>query len=106
LNGLAAELDHEPASAFGEQREAFGVDAFGAGVADEEIVEAFEADGLVLHDFGDVVGALKNVGIGDDQQDAGGGLSTRRQVASRTVAQVPSEPTRARATWKPFSSSR
>ena len=35
-----------------------------------------------------------------------GGLSTRRQVASRTVAQVPSEPTSARATWKPLSGSR
>ncbi len=70
LNRLAAELDHEPASAFGEQGEAFGIDAFGARVIDEEIVEAFEADGMVRHDFGDMVGALKNVGIGDDEQNA------------------------------------
>ena len=67
---LAAELDQQPAAAFGQQREAFGVDAFRARVVDEEVVEAFEADGLVLHDFGDVVGALIDVGIGDDQQDA------------------------------------
>ncbi len=70
LNCLAAELDHEPASAFGEQGEAFGIAAFGAGVVDEEVVEAFEADGMVRHDFGDVVGALENVGIGDDQEDS------------------------------------
>jgi hypothetical protein len=72
LKSLAAELDHEPASAFGEQGEPFGIDAFGAGVIDEEIVEAFEADGMVLHDFGDAVGALKNVGIGNDQENAVG----------------------------------
>jgi len=64
--GLSAELDHEPASAFGQQGEAFGIDTFRAGVVDEEIVEAFESDGVVRHDFGDVVGALKDVGIGDD----------------------------------------
>ena len=54
----------------GSRDKAFGVDAFRAGVVDEKIVEAFEADGVVLHDLGDVVGALKDVGIGDDQQHA------------------------------------
>ena len=44
--------------------------AFGAVVVDEKIVEAFEADGLVRQDFRDVVGALINVGIGDDEQHA------------------------------------
>ena len=68
LNGLAAELDHEPASAFGEQGEAFGIRGLGAGVIDEEVVEAFEADGMVRHDFGDVIGALENVGIGDYEE--------------------------------------
>ena len=41
-----------------------------ARVLDEEVVDAFEADGLVRHDVGHVVGALVNVGIGDDQQHA------------------------------------
>ena len=41
-----------------------------AAVVDQKIVEAFEADGLVLHDFRNMVGALINVGIGDDQQHA------------------------------------
>src|ERR1035441_10694016 len=66
LNCLATELDHEPSAAFGEQGESFGVDALGARVVDEEVVETFEADGLVRHDLGDVVGALVNVGVGDD----------------------------------------
>ena len=60
----------QPSAAFGQQREAFGVDAFCSRVADQKIVEAFEADGLVRHDFGNVIGALINVGIGDDQQHA------------------------------------
>ena len=41
-------------------------------VADEKVVEAFEADGFVAHDFGNMIGALINVGIGDDQQHAFG----------------------------------
>ena len=68
--GRGAELDHQPSAAFGQKREAFGVDPFRARVADQKIVEAFEADGLVRHDLGNVVGALINVGIGDDQQHA------------------------------------
>ena len=41
-----------------------------ARVFDEEVVDAFESDGLVRHDVGHVVGALVDVGIGDDQQHA------------------------------------
>ncbi len=63
---LAAEFDHEPTAAFGEQVESLGIDALGTRVVDEQVVEAFEADGMVRHDFGDVVGALINIGIGDD----------------------------------------
>ncbi len=66
---LAAELDHQPSAAFGKQREAFRIDAFRALVVNEEIVEAFEADGLVLENFGDVVGALIDVRIGDDERE-------------------------------------
>ncbi len=68
--GFSAELNHQPSAAFGQQREAFGVDSFRSRVADQKIVEAFESDGLVRHDFGNVVGTLINVGIGDDQQHA------------------------------------
>ena len=50
----------------GSMRESFGVHALGAVVVDEEVVEAFEADGFVLQDFRDVVGALIDVGIADD----------------------------------------
>ena len=45
---------------------------FRSRVADEKIVEAFEPDWLVLHDFRHMVGALINIGIGDHQQHAFG----------------------------------
>ena len=67
---FGAELHHQPSATFGQKREAFGVDPFHSRVADQKIVEAFEADGLVRHDFGHVIGALINVGIGDDEQHA------------------------------------
>jgi hypothetical protein len=51
LRGIGSELDHEPSAAFGEHRQAFGVDAFAAGVAGENVVEALEADGFELHHF-------------------------------------------------------
>ena len=70
--GGSAELDHEPASTFGKESKAFRVNAFGTGVTNEEIVEAFEADGLVRHDFGNVVGALINVRVSKDKQHAFG----------------------------------
>ena len=76
----AAKLDHEPASAFGEQSESLGIDFLGARVVDEEVVETFEADGFVRHDFGNMIGALINVGIGDDEQHALG--RTLDQAAS------------------------
>ena len=46
------------------------MDAFCPLVIDQEVVEAFEADGFVLEDFGDVVSTLVDVGIGEDYQDA------------------------------------
>ena len=67
---FAAELHHQPSPAFGQKREAFGVDPFHSRVADQKIVEAFEPDGLVRHDLGHVIGTLINVGIGDDEQHA------------------------------------
>src|SRR5271163_707222 len=68
--GFRAELNHQPSGAFRQQREAFGVDALRAGVSDEKIVETFEANRLVRHDLGHMVGALINVGIGDNEKYA------------------------------------
>ena len=68
--GLAAELHQSQPLPSGSSARPSELMPLRARVVDEEIVEAFEADGLVLHDFGDVVGALIDVGIGDDQQDA------------------------------------
>ena len=92
--GIGAELDHEPSATFREQRKPVEINAFAAAGVDDDVVETFEADGAVLHDLRDVVGANEDVGPPDDEEDAAGGLWTRRQVASRIVTQVPSEPTR------------
>ena len=67
---LGAEFDQEPSASFRKQRESFGIDALGALVIDEEVVETFEANGLVLEDFWNVVGALVDVGIGHDQENS------------------------------------
>ena len=56
-DSVGAELDHQPSAAFGEQSEAFEVDAFAAAGVDDDVVKAFEADGSVLHDLRNVVGA-------------------------------------------------
>ena len=45
---LCAEFDDQPAAAFGQKRESFGVDALRARISDEQVVEALKADGLVL----------------------------------------------------------
>ena len=65
----AAELHHQPAAAFRQKRKAFGIDPLGPRVVSEKIVETFKADGLVLHDLGNMIGTLVNVGIGEDQQN-------------------------------------
>ena len=39
-------------------------------VVDQKVVKAFEANGFVLHNLRDVIGALINVGTADDQQHA------------------------------------
>src|ERR1019366_7540707 len=55
--GVGAEFDHQPATAFGQQRE--GIE-----------VHAFVADGAMLHDLRDVVGADVNIGPSDNEQHA------------------------------------
>ena len=65
--------------------------------------EALEADGSELQNFGDVVGGLKGVRVAEADQRAVLRAVDQLSLASRTVTQVPSVPTRARATWKPFS---
>ena len=58
--------------AIGQEREAFGVDPFRAGVADQNIVEALEADWLMRHDFRHVIGALIYVRVAEHDQHAFG----------------------------------
>jgi len=96
--GVGAELDHQPSTAFGQQREAFEIHAFATARVDHNVIETFEADRMMLHDLRDVVGTEIDIGPSITSNTRAGGLSTRRQVASRTVTQVPSEPTSERAT--------
>ena len=65
---VCAEFHHQPARAFGQHCEGFEVHAFTAAGVDHDIVKTFEADGTVLHDLRDVIGAEINVGPSDDQQ--------------------------------------
>ena len=86
---VGAEFDHQPATTFGQQREAFEVDALAAAGVDHDVVKTFEADGAMLHDLRDVVGADINVGPSDDQQhtrrrtldQAAGGFENRDACA-------------------------
>ena len=52
----------------GSSARAFEIHAFAAARVDHYVVKAFEADGAVLHDLGNVVGAEINVGPSDDEQ--------------------------------------
>ena len=49
-------------------REAFEVHAFAATGVDHDVVKTFQADGAMLHDLGDVIGADVNIGPSDDEQ--------------------------------------
>src|SRR6266446_2034422 len=66
--GVGAEFDHQPSTAFGQQREAFEVHAFAAARVDHDVVKTFEADGAMLHDLRDVVGTEINIWPSDDEQ--------------------------------------
>ena len=68
-------------------------------------VDALEADGAEADDGGHGIGGEERVGESEHSEPAHGGLCFKSQVALRTVTQVPSLPTSARATWKPFSGS-
>ena len=68
--GVCAELGQQPAAAVRQQGQPLRVDAVAPRVFDQQIVDAFETDRLVGHDFGDAIGALKDVRVGDQQQDA------------------------------------
>src|SRR6266404_2335739 len=89
--GVGAELHHQPATAFGQQREAFEVNAFSAARVDHDVVKTFEADGAMLHDVGDVVGTEINIGPSDNEQpprrrtldQAAGGFENRDASAFR-----------------------
>ncbi len=64
-DGVGAKLDHQPATAFGQQREAIEIHAFVAARFDHDVVKTLKSDGAVLHDQRDVVGADVNVGPSD-----------------------------------------
>ena len=51
LLGLAAELDQQPAAAFGQQGDVLGVDALLLHVGDEDVVQPLQAGGLELQDL-------------------------------------------------------
>src|SRR5437660_1534702 len=66
--GVGAEFDHQPSTAFGQQREAFEVHAFASASVDHDVVKTFEADGAMLHDLRDVVGTEINIWPSDEEQ--------------------------------------
>src|SRR5262245_57504626 len=68
LYSLCAELSQQPAASGREQSQTLRIYAPTASVLNEEVVNAFEADRLVGHDFGNLVSGLIDVGIGDDQK--------------------------------------
>src|SRR5437660_12361733 len=67
--GVGAEFDHQPSTAFGQQRAAFQLHAFASTSVDHDVVKTFEADGAMLHDLRDVVSAEINIGPSDNQQN-------------------------------------
>src|SRR6266478_9644744 len=66
--GVGAGLYDQPATAFRQQREAFEVHTFAAARVDHDVIETFEADGVMLHDLGDVVGAEIDIAPSDNEQ--------------------------------------
>src|SRR4029077_10290339 len=70
--GVGAELDHQPATAFGQQGETFEVHAFAAARVDHDVVKTFEADRVVLHDLRDVIGTEIDIGPSNDDERTSG----------------------------------
>ena len=79
--------------------------ALAAHEIDQQVVEAFEADGTVFERARDGVGGEECVVESQHREHAEGRAGGEVERGGDDVAQVPSEPTSARATWKPFSSS-
>jgi hypothetical protein len=71
--GGGAELDDEEAVAAGEELEVFDGFLFAAEGFEEIAVDAFEADGFVLEDLGDVVGGEEDVGEANADEGAARG---------------------------------
>ena len=65
-----AELDDEEAVAAGEELEVFDGFLFAAEGFEEIAVDAFEADGFVLKDLGDVVGGEEDIGEANSYEGA------------------------------------
>ncbi len=59
--GICAELDEQEAAALGHERDVFAGEILALHELDQQAVKAFEADGLVLQDCGNVVGGDEGV---------------------------------------------
>jgi len=70
LHRLCAELDQQPAFALRQQSDAFRIDSLTARVVREQVIETFETDRSVGEDFWNVVSALIDVRITNDEQYA------------------------------------
>src|SRR5882762_5561564 len=79
-SGVGAEFDHQPSTALGQKREAFSVYAFAAARVDHAVVNTFEANGVLLHDPRDVVGAEIDIGPSDDDE------RTRRRTLDQAAS--------------------
>jgi hypothetical protein len=69
---LRAELNQQPTTPFGQKRQTLGEDGLAPCIVDEQIIDAFQPDWLVLHDFRHMIGTLVDVGIRHHQQHARG----------------------------------
>ena len=67
--GVGPELDQQPAApAFGKQGQIVGVQSLLVHVADQPVVDAFQTDRVLGHDFGNRIAGFVDVGITQHQQ--------------------------------------
>jgi len=68
LAAVRPQLDHKPATPFGQHREIVGVQALALHVVDQDVVEALQRDRLELQHVRDVVGGLVDVRVAEQHQ--------------------------------------
>ena len=100
-----AHFDQQKADAGRELVEILEREALAAHEIDKQVIKSFETDGLVFEGQRNGVGGEKGSSKPSTVSTRKGGLAVRLSVAETMLAQVPSVPTSARATWKPFSGS-